>query len=105
MKVVSVLIVCISFFATTNSYAGYNEDLAAINKGMPKQVKSFNKRQIECNHLAGEEPYDKARLEEINAVFKKLRCSSLEKDEKNLLKKYKAKPKVLKSIHKAKEFY
>lgn len=85
-------------------YAGYDEDVAAVNKGMPKQVKLFNKRQIECNHWAGEEPYNKERVKEINAAIRKQRCDGLEKDEKRLLEKYKTRPNVIDSINKAKEF-
>jgi hypothetical protein len=85
-------------------YAGYDEDVAVINKGMPKQVKLFNKRQIECNHWPGEEPYDKERTKEINAAITKLRCDFLERDEKRLRVKYKARPNVIDSINKAKEF-
>jgi hypothetical protein len=103
-KTIAALIGCVFIFATTNVYAGYNEDVAVINKGMPKSVKQFNRRQIECNHWGGEEPYDKARLKQINAAVAKLKCDALEKDEKKLLKKYKSQPDVIDSINKAKEF-
>jgi hypothetical protein len=104
MKTIFAFIVCISILAATNVYAGYDEDIAAINKDMPKPVQQFNNRQIECNHWAGEEPYDKERLEEINAATKKLNCNNLKKDELKLLKKYKSRPDVAQSIKKAKEF-
>ncbi len=85
-------------------YADYDEEVALINKGLPKQVKLFNKRQIDCIHWAGEEPYDKHRAKEINAAVTKRRCADLDKDEKILRKKYKARPNVIDSINKAKEF-
>jgi hypothetical protein len=103
-KVIAALIGCVFIFATTNVYAGYNEDFAAINKGMPNSVQQFNRRQIECNHWAGEEPYDKARLKQINTAVAILKCDALEKDERKLLKKYKSKPSIIDSINKAKEF-
>jgi hypothetical protein len=103
-KPIAALIVCVFIFATTNVYAGYDEDVAAINKDMPKQVKQFNKRQIECNHWSGEEPYDAERGAQINAAVAKLKCDALEKDEKKLLRKYKSQPDVIDSINKAKEF-
>jgi hypothetical protein len=103
-KAVVALIVCVCAFAISNVDAGYDEDVEVINKGMPKLVKQFNKRQIECNHWAGEEPYDKARALEITAAVKKLKCEALEVDEKNLLMKYKSRPDVSKSIKKAKDF-
>ncbi len=90
--------------AATSVYAGYDEDVAAINKGMPKPVQQFNERQIECNHWTGEEPYDKARLKEINAATTKLKCNDLDKDEMILLKKYKSRADIVQSINKAKEF-
>jgi hypothetical protein len=46
----------------------------------------------------------KARLKQINTAVAKLKCDALEKDEKKLLKKYKARPSVRKSIKKAKDF-
>lgn len=104
MKTIVILIVSVCIFAVSNVYAGYNEDITVINKGMPKSVKLFNERQIECNHWGGEEPYDKARLKEIIAATTKLRCNALEKEEKILLKKYKARPDVSDSIKKAKDF-
>lgn len=105
LKAFAITIVCFGCLITTNVQAEYDEDVAAVNKGMPKQVKLFNKRQIECNHWAGEEPYDKARAEEISAAVRKLKCSALENEEKKLLKKYKSRSDVSNSIHKAKEFY
>ncbi len=86
MKTIEALVVCAFIFATTNVYAGYDVDVAAINKGMPKSVQQLNKRQIECNYWGGEEPYDKAWLRQINAAVAKLKCDTLEKDEKKLLK-------------------
>lgn len=96
---------CLCGLASTSANADYAEDVAAINKGMPKQVQQFNSRQIECNHWTGEEPYDNERAAEINAATTKLKCSDLEKDEKNLRKKYKAKPRLIESINKAKAFF
>ncbi len=103
-KTIATLVMYVCIFATGNVYAGYDEDVAAINKGMPKSVKQFNLRQIECNHWGGEEPYDKARGLEIAAAAKKLKCDALDSDEKKLLKKYKSKPSVIDSINKAKAF-
>ena len=92
----------VSVLLITTVYAGYDEDMAAINKGMPKSVKQFNKRQIDCNHWAGEEPYDSKRAAEINTAIIKLRCGMLENEEKLLLKKYKARPDISQSIKKPK---
>jgi hypothetical protein len=59
-KTITTFIVYVCSVAVTNVYAGYDEDVAAINMGMPKSVQQFNKRQIECNHWGGEEPYEGA---------------------------------------------
>lgn len=104
-KTVSTLVMYVCIFATGIVYAGYDEDVAAINKGMPKSIQQFNKRQIECNHWAGEEPYDKARAKEIATAFEKLKCDTLEKDEIKLIRKYKSRPSIIESINKAKTFF
>ena len=85
--------------------ADYDSDVATMKKDMPSKVKKFIDRQIECNHWGGEEPYDKARAQEIKAATDKLKCNDLEKDEKLLKKIYKSKASVISSINKAKEFY
>lgn len=101
---VFAIIACTVSFLTPNVYAGFDEDIAAINKGMPKSVKLFNMRQIECNHWAGEEPTDKQRSKEINSAITKLRCKDLEKDEVKLHQKFKSRSDIVKSIKLAKEF-
>ena len=98
-----VIVTLIFYFCSFYAHADYAEEVAAVNKGMPKSVKLFNQRIIECNHWAGEEPYDNERLKEINAAVTDLKCNALVKDEKKLLKKYKSRPDVIKSINKAKE--
>jgi hypothetical protein len=104
IKFIAIMMICFGYLIVHKVQAGYDEDVAAINKGVPKQVKLFNKRQIDCNHWAGEEPYDKERAKEINAAITKLRCDALDRDEKRLRKKYKTRPNVINSINKAKEF-
>ena len=52
-KKAAKLAVNLSVMLVTSVYAGYDENMAVINKGMPTPVKQFNKRQIECNHWAG----------------------------------------------------
>ena len=105
MKAVATLLLFVCCPMVSNVYAGYDEDVAAMNKGMPKSVQLFNKRQIDCNHWSGEEPYDKARLKEINSAITELKCNALNEDKNKLLKKYKTRPDVFDAINKAKEFY
>ena len=105
IKVAVTVIVCLTIYFASNVYAGYDEDVVTVNKGMPKQVQQFNKRQIECNHWAGEEPYDKERIKEITTAIAHLKCKTLVIDEKKLLKKYQSRLDVIESINKAKEFF
>lgn len=104
IKFIVIMMICFGCLLAPKVQAGYDEDLAAINKGVPKQVKLFNQRQIECNHWAGEDSYDKERAKEISAAITKLRCDTLERDEKRLRTKYRTRPNVINSINKAKEF-
>ena len=85
--------------------ADFDADVLTLKKGMPNKVKKFIDRQIACNHWGGEEPYDKERLQEINAAADRLKCNDLNKDEIKLKKRYKSKPNIIKRINKAKEFY
>jgi hypothetical protein len=104
IKFIAIMMICFGYLIVHKVQAGYDEDVAAINKGVPKQVKLFNKRQIDCNHWAGEEPYDKERAKEINAAITKLRCDAWEGEERRLGKKYGARASVIDSINRAKEF-
>lgn len=54
----------------------------------PKDVSDWLKRHEECQHWAGEEPYDKARAEEIAKAVQKIRCDRLEEEAEVLIKKY-----------------
>ena len=83
----------------------FDADVMTLKKGMPNKVKKFIDRQIACNHWGGEEPYDKERLQEINAAADRLKCNDLIKDEIKLKKRYKSKPNIIKRINKAKALY
>jgi hypothetical protein len=99
----TLAMICISLVPVI-ARADYNDEIATINKGMPNVIQRFNLRVIECNHWGGEEPYDKARLKEINAAVKTLKCDALQKDEQLLRKKYKLHTDILESMNKAKAF-
>jgi hypothetical protein len=88
-----------------NTYAGYEEDIAAIQKNMPISVKKVIERQVACNHWAGEEPYDAERAKEIEKAVNQLKCSTLEQDEAKLIKKYKARADVKEAINQAKAYF
>lgn len=69
-----VIVLHLSFTATNNAYANDFYDapqVKALAKGMPEDIAFFIARTAECNHWAGEEPYDKDRANYIrNAVEK-----------------------------------
>lgn len=102
MRYLVFILVCVS---SGNTFAGYEEDIAAISKGMPIPVKKVIDRQIACNHWAGEEPYDAERAEEINTAITKLKCNMLDQDEARLIKKYKSRPEVKNAINQAKAYF
>jgi hypothetical protein len=72
-----------------------------ITNGQPKDVTEFIERLVECNHWAGEEPYDRERAEQIRKAVENARCDSLVSEEKVLQIKYKKIKKVLDAIRKA----
>lgn len=88
-----------------NSYAGYDEDIAAMQKNMPISVKKVIERQVACNHWAGEEPYDAERAKEIAKAVNQLKCDTLEQDEAKLIKKYKTRADVKDAINQAKAYF
>lgn len=88
-----------------STFAGYEEDIAAIGKDMPKPVKKVIDRQIACNHWAGEEPYDAERATEINAAVTQLKCNKLDQDEAMLIEKYKSRPEIKSAINQAKAYF
>ncbi len=65
----------------------------------PKDIYEFIGRRDDCNHFAGEfsgMPSDRERDRAIDKTMTKLRCESVEADEKKLRKKYKDRPDMLK---------
>ncbi len=65
----------------------------------PKDIYEFTGRRDDCNHFAGEfsgMPSDRERDQAIDKTMTKLRCKSVEADEKKLRRKYKDKADMLK---------
>ena len=77
-------------------------EVKAITKGQPKEVTTLIGRIAECNHWGSEEPYDKARAEEIGKAIKKAKCDRLDSDELAIKKKHKGNNKVSEAIDQAK---
>lgn len=69
----------------------------------PPDIAAYVERRKGCNHFGGEEPYDKARGEEINRAVAKLNCGVLDGDEKALLRRYRHAPAQLQQIRAAKD--
>ncbi len=54
----------------------------------PREIGAYAERRAECEHWGGEEPYDKARLAQINRAVRDLRCERLDADRRALAWKY-----------------
>ena len=81
------------------------DEYADAVKGQPTDVARQIERIIDCNHWAGEEPYDKARQQEILQAIAKLRCEQLPQDEKKLKKRYGAQSPEAKAINAARDTF
>ena len=58
--------------------------LRALQEGMPPEVRDFIRRAVNCNHWAGEEPYNEERRVQMAAAVSSLRCRELDSDQKEL---------------------
>ncbi len=63
-----------------------------------QDVRDFLQRLKDCQHWMGEEGYDAARRAEISAAYAKLRCATLDADEKTLKSHYGGNPALLKAL-------
>ncbi|MBU1377257.1 MAG: hypothetical protein KKE02_17415 [Alphaproteobacteria bacterium] len=71
---------------------------AAAYGPLPREVRVLIDRRLNCDHWAGEEPYDRARKREINAALRDLRCDTVEREETRLKRRYAKLPQVLKVL-------
>ena len=60
----------------------------ALQEGMPTEVRDFIRRAVNCNHWAGEEPYNEERRAQMSAAVSSLRCRELDTDQKELRSRY-----------------
>lgn len=74
-----------------------------LKEGMPAPVAALIDRMVQCQHWAGEEPYDEARRREIAQAVRQLRCDSLEQDERRLLKVHASRTDVRQRIEAARD--
>ncbi len=63
-------------------------DVRALQEGMPPEVRDFIRRAVNCNHWAGEEPYNEERRAQMAAAVSSLRCRELDTDQKELRSRY-----------------
>lgn len=75
----------------------------APKSGPPVDVRGFIERKSQCDHWAGEEPYDRARAREIAVAMRALRCESLSSAERRLRSKYRHQPQALSALDAAEQ--
>ena len=76
-----------AFLLSATAFANEISNLPQVKKianGQPQDVVEFIERTVECNHWAGEEPYDKERAEQIRNAIKNARCDGLGSEEQVL---------------------
>src|SRR5256885_4592796 len=66
------LVVLVAAFA--NEF-GNMPQVKEITNGQPEDVVAFIERRVECNHWAGEEPYDKERTDKKSSRKSEMRQS------------------------------
>ena len=71
------------------------EPLLSRPDAHPREIVRFLEQRAECEHWAGEEPYDKARRREINRALRDLGCLNLRAKEQRLRKRYQGDPGVI----------
>lgn len=72
--------------------------LASTTVQLPHDVEAFLDRRAQCEHWAGEEPYDGPRASEIEGAVQRLRCNNLEADESRIRLRYKRNQLVIKAL-------
>ena len=102
MKPTIVALLVTALGLPTPAFADDYEDLDKLAATLPKDAAAVVKRRLECDHWAGEEPYDKARARKIAGAIRRNKCGSLERDEAATLKRYANDPKVVKAVNDAK---
>lgn len=92
-------------FVPAAAFAGDWETVEALAAKAPADVAAAVERRLECNHWAGEEPYDAERAQEIADAVARLDCGALDADETVLLTKYAGRDDVQELIEMARETF
>lgn len=69
----------------------------ARSQPLPADVAAFVVRRDACDHFRGEEPYDRARAEELNTKLAKT-CTGTDRELAALRRKYAGQRKVVKRL-------
>jgi len=73
----------------------YASRVSSGGEVLPADVKKLVDRREECNHWAGEEPYNKARSRQIDKAMNRLKCDSIAKEVQEMRAKYSGDAAVL----------
>lgn len=90
---------------TTPAFAAPEDDLAAVAKHLPSDVRIFIARKDECHHWAGEDSYDAARGQQIERAIARLKCETLDRDEARLKRRHAKNVAVRKALTLADSIY
>ncbi|HEX2559352.1 hypothetical protein [Phenylobacterium sp.] len=71
------------------------DELQRRVEAAPEDVRAFVARRAECDHWAGEEPYEAERRADIEAAIAELRCAEIEEDEAALRARHRGRPDLL----------
>jgi hypothetical protein len=85
----------IALLALLLTTQGAEEGLRARLAEQPRAIRHFVARRMECDHWAGEEPYDAARRREIERAIRALRCGQIETDEVALRHRFARYPEII----------
>lgn len=61
----------------------------------PQKVANFIERRANCNHFAGEEPYDPERAAFLKKTIRELKCGRISRDERRLARAYRDRPEIV----------
>lgn len=65
---------------------------------LPDEVRRFLDRREQCQHWAGEEPYDTDRAQDIAAAMRDLDCDRIEADEAVLRHRYARRREIIRAL-------
>ena len=88
--------------ASTPARAGEFEDnMLRLTEHQPPAVASVIHRLVECNRWAGDEPYDLRAYRHSSRSVRALRCDTVHRDERALLRRYAHNPDVVDALREA----